>query len=268
MLLAFCLSLFAGLSTILGGAIGTHKSLLRCRSLAMALGFSAGAMIYVSFMDLLPESQSVLADTFGGAAIWVCSLSFLAGLILVGVLDRLVPHTPDICDAEETPEDKRKISANRYKRLVRSGTLVAIALALHNFPEGIATFAGAMHDASLGLSIAIAIALHNIPEGVAVAAPIYAATKNRAKAIGYSALSGLAEPVGALCGFVLLSWLLPDSAIGIIFGAVAGIMVYISINELLPTAKDYETNRHQAVSGFVAGSAVMLVSLNLLTISH
>jgi len=266
MLLAFSLTLFAGLSTVIGGLIGVHKSLLKCRSLALALGFSAGAMIYVSFMDLLPEGQSSLETAFGSSAMWISGAAFIAGLVVVGLLDKLIPHTPDVCEAEDALEGKNKMTARRYKKLLRSGIIVAVALALHNFPEGIATFAGAMHDTSLGLSIAIAIALHNIPEGIAVAAPIYAATKNRAKAVGYAALSGAAEPLGAIAGYILLSWLLPESVIGIIFSSVAGMMVYISINELLPAAKDYETSRHQTVVGFMAGCAIMLISLNLLTI--
>jgi ZIP family zinc transporter len=267
MLFAFSLTLLAGLSTVIGGFIGVHKSLLKCSSLAMALGFSAGAMIYVSFMDLLPEGQSSLAVSFGGnAATWISGGAFIAGLVLVGLLDKLVPHSPDICEAEEALENTSTISARKAKKLLRSGVLVAIALALHNLPEGLATLTGALHDPTLGISLAIAIALHNIPEGVAVAAPIYAATKNRKKAIMYAAASGLAEPFGAILGYFLISYLLPESLMGIIFSSVAGMMIYISVNELLPTAKNYETNRQQSVAGFVAGTIVMLISLNLLAL--
>ncbi|MGD8373646.1 MAG: zinc transporter ZupT [Candidatus Woesebacteria bacterium] len=267
MLLAFLLTLLAGLSTVIGGLIGVHKSLLKCKSLAVALGFSAGAMIYVSFMDLLPEGQLSLESAFGEYTMWIVGVAFISGLLAISLLDKFIPHEPNICEVEQALEGKNKVTAYRYKKLLRSGIVVAIALALHNFPEGIATFAGAMHDASLGVSIAIAIALHNIPEGVAVAAPIYAATKNRAKAVGYAALSGLAEPLGAVAGYALLSWLLPDGAIGLIFCSVAGMMVYVSINELLPAAKDYETSRHQSAVGFIAGCSVMLISLNLLAAS-
>lgn len=266
MALAFLLTILAGFSTTVGGVIGTHSSLLKCRSLALALGFSAGAMVYVSFVDLLPEGQKSLAASFGESAVWISSFAFLLGLVAVALIDKIVPHKLDICEAEDVLDGKHKAGIRKNKRLLRSGMIVAIALALHNFPEGIATLTGALHDTALGISLAIAIALHNIPEGVAVAAPIFAATKNRAKAIAYATASGLAEPIGALCGFVLVAWLLPESLLGIIFSAVAGMMVYISVSELLPTAKDYETGRQQSISGFMAGTAVMLVSLNLLEI--
>ncbi len=265
-MLACVLVLLAGLSTTIGGLIGVHSSLLKCRSLALALGFSAGAMVYVSFMDLLPEGQELLATGFGDGAMWIGGLAFLSGLLIVGLIDKLIPHKAEICEAEQLLEGRHKAGFRQKRRLLRSGIIVAVALALHNFPEGIATLTGAMHSASLGVSLAIAIALHNIPEGVAVAAPIYVATKSKLKAVGYAATSGLAEPIGALFGYVLIMFVLPESLLGVIFSAVAGMMIYISISELLPTAKDYETNRQQSVSGFVAGTAVMLISLNLLAL--
>ena len=136
----------------------------------------------------------------------------------------------------------------------------ALAIAIHNFPEGLATFASALSDPALGLSITIAIALHNIPEGISVAVPLYYATGSRKKAFFYSFLSGLSEPLGALIGYFILRSFFNDLVFGILFGAVAGIMVYISIDELLPTSREYGQN-HQEIYGFIAGMFVMALSL-------
>lgn len=142
------------------------------------------------------------------------------------------------------------------------GLFSALAIAIHNFPEGLATFMGALTDPTLGVSIAVAIAIHNIPEGIAVSVPIYYATKNRKKAFWLSFLSGLAEPVGAILGFFILRNFFNESTFGVIFAGVAGIMVYISLDELLPTAEEYGEH-HVAIGGLIAGMAVMATSLLL-----
>lgn len=266
MLVGFLLSLLAGLSTVIGGLIGIHPSLLKDRALALALGFSAGAMVYVSFMDLLPEGQISLEENFGNGAIWISSLAFLAGLAAVSLLEKLVHHKHLTMEAEEVLEENEKLNSKKSKKLLHSGIIVAITLAIHNFPEGIATLTGTMQSTALGVSLAIAIALHNIPEGIAIAAPIYAATKKRSKALLYTLASGLAEPIGAIFGYLLIMFVLPDNLMGIIFSMVAGMMVSISVNELMPTAKNCESSRKQSIIGFILGTTMMLISLNLLAI--
>ncbi len=152
---------------------------------------------------------------------------------------------------------------------MRMGLFTALAIGIHNFPEGLATFLAVLQDPSLGLAIAIAIALHNIPEGISVSVPIYYATGNRRRAFLYSVASGLSEPVGAIIGYLLLSAFLggvgefPSEAVGIMFAAVAGIMVYISLDELLPTSRAYGKG-HDTLFGLVGGMAVMALSLVLL----
>ena len=144
----------------------------------------------------------------------------------------------------------------------RMGLFSALAIAIHNFPEGLATFVGGLQDPALGMSIAVAIAIHNIPEGIAVSVPLYYATGSRQKAFGLSFLSGLSEPVGALVGYFLLFRYFNDFVFGLLFASVAGIMVFISLDELLPTAEKYGEH-HVAMYGVVSGMAVMAMSLVL-----
>jgi ZIP family zinc transporter len=155
--------------------------------------------------------------------------------------------------------------AEKSKKLKRMGVLTALAIGIHNFPEGIATFTAALTEPKLGISIAVAIAIHNIPEGIAVSVPMYFSTQSRKKAFWYSFTSGLAEPVGAIVGFFLLRAILDDSTFGFVFAAVAGIMVFISIDELLPTAREYDTG-HKSIYGLVAGMFVMALSLLLFVV--
>lgn len=150
------------------------------------------------------------------------------------------------------------------------GLFTALAIGIHNFPEGLATFLAALHDPSLGVAIAVAIALHNIPEGISVSVPIFYATGNRRKAFVYSFLSGMAEPVGAGIAYVALrffvggeSGAVPPQIMGMLFGGIAGIMVYISLDELLPTSRAYGKG-HDSIFGLVAGMAVMALSLLLM----
>lgn len=152
---------------------------------------------------------------------------------------------------------------HKHHALMRMGVFTALAVGIHNFPEGLATFIGALQDPTLGVSIAIAIAIHNIPEGIAVSVPLYYATKDKWKAFKYSFLSGLAEPVGAAIGFLLLMPFMNGLMYGAIFAGVAGIMVYISLDELLPAAEEYGEH-HVAITGVMMGMAVMALSLVLL----
>jgi ZIP family zinc transporter len=257
---ALILTLFAGLSTGIGSIIAFHKKAASKKFLSVALGFSAGVMIYVSFIEIFPKALTSLMDIYGDTRGYLLTtLAFFAGLLLIGLIDKLVP-------AAENPHEIVGLNIFEHgkqdQNLLRMGLFSALAIALHNFPEGLATFIAALEDPRLGIGIAIAIAIHNIPEGIAVSIPIYHATGSKKKAFGYSFLSGLAEPVGALLGYFLLMSILSESLFGVVFAMVAGIMVYISLDELLPTAEKYGEH-HLAIYGMVAGMMVMATSLIL-----
>jgi len=260
-LFAFGLTLFAGLSTGIGSALAFFANRTNTKFLSIALGFSAGVMIYVSFTEMLVLAQDHLVLELGEVkGNWVAAGSFFAGMFIIAVIDKMVPSF-------ENPHEIRKVEemneeASEYQKLYRLGIFAALALAIHNFPEGLATFASALVDPKLGVSIAIAIAIHNIPEGIAVSIPIYYATGSRKKAFYYSFLSGLAEPVGALIGYLLLMPFFNDITFGVLFAAVAGIMVFISLDELLPASREYG-EPHLSIYGLVAGMMIMAVSLLL-----
>ena len=253
---AFCMVCLAGLATGIGGLISFLSKHTSARFLALSLGFSAGVMIYVSFMEIMPSSEaSFLAAGHGDAAVARMTAGFFLGMALIAVIDMLVPkfqnphevHSGGVCD----------------KNLQRLGMFSAVAIAVHNFPEGLATFSIALQEPRLGMVIALAIAIHNIPEGIAVGAPIYCSTGSRKKAFLWSLLSGLSEPLGALIGFFFLRVFFTNGVLGWILSGVAGIMVYISLDELLPTAEAYGEH-HLCMIGLTAGMAVMAGSLLLL----
>ncbi len=261
--IAFGLTLFAGLSTGVGSALAFMAKRTNTKFLSAALGFSAGVMIYVSFVEIFPKAKDSLITELGQVAgYWATVLAFFGGVIFIGVIDKLVPSFENPHEVHRTEEMDEPASAARFRKLYRMGLFTALAIAIHNFPEGLATFVSALKDTKLGIAIAVAIAIHNIPEGVAVSIPIFYATNNRKKAFIYSFLSGLSEPVGALIGYAILASFLNDVAFGIIFASVAGIMVFISLDELLPTAREYG-RYHLAAYGLVAGMAVMALSLLL-----
>ncbi len=265
MLFALILTLLAGLSTLIGGLLAMHRNVIRRDVLAMALGFAAGAMLLVSFVEMIPAAQVSIAAEYKNYAMSITFAAFFVGMLTVGIIDRLLPGSvnPSKREGREN-EPNDGLTRAETTRLMRSGMLVAVAIGMHNLPEGLVTFIGAIQDPQLGIALAVAIAIHNVPEGIAVAAPIYAATKSRKKAFVYTAASGFAEPIGALMGYVALASILPESLIGTLFAAVAGMMVFISLDELLPAARRYATSTHQAVYGTIAGMAVMALSLALL----
>ena len=229
--------------------------------LAASLGFSAGVMIYVSMVEIFVKAKDSLSVVYGSKpGYWMTIIAFFVGIGIIALIDKLVPSF-------ENPHELKNLVNNQSerkgdKKLMRMGLFSALAIGIHNFPEGLATFIGALQDPTLGISIAVAIAIHNIPEGIAVSVPIYYATTSRKKAFSYSFLSGLAEPVGALVGFFVLRSFFNDATFGIIFASVAGIMVYISIDELLPTAEEYGEH-HVAIFGLISGMIIMAVSLVL-----
>ncbi len=257
-IIALLLTVAAGLSTGVGALISFFTKATDTRVLSAALGLSAGVMIYVSMMELLPEAFETLGQSLGqrpGTAIAL--LTFFYGIALIAAIDHFVPE-------DENPHEMHSLSELSSKaphhHLKRTATMLTLAIGIHNFPEGMATFISALDGLDVALPIVVAIAIHNIPEGIAVSVPIYHSTGRRSTAIKYTLLSGLAEPVGALIGMAfLLPFWTPDIN-AYCLAAVAGIMVYISFDELLPGAERYG-HHHIALGGVIAGMAIMAVSL-------
>ncbi len=264
LLLPFSLTVVAGLATGIGSTLAFFSRRTNTALLCAALGFSAGVMIYVSFVEIFAKARRVLNPVLGDTSgYWTTVLAFFAGILVVAMIDRLVPgfENPHEARAVEDPPPRRR--PDQDPALYRMGLLSAVAIAIHNFPEGLATFAAALSDPALGISIATAIAIHNIPEGIAVSIPIFYATGSRKKAFFLSFLSGLAEPAGALLGYTVLYTFFSDVVFGALFASVAGIMVFVALDELLPAAEKYGRH-HLAIYGLLAGMAVMAGSLLLL----
>ena len=260
-LFAFGLTLFAGLATGVGSAIAFFAKTTNTRFLSIALGFSAGVMIYVSMVEIFFKAKLSLVEALGDrAGYWATVASFFAGILLIAIIDRMVPEMENPHELKRIEEAEHPSEAFRKKKLLRMGLMSALAIGIHNFPEGLATFTAALRDPGLGIAIAIAIAIHNIPEGIAVSVPVYYATGDKKKAFRLSFLSGIAEPVGALVGYLILMPFLNDVVFGVLFASVAGIMVFISIDELLPAAREYG-EAHLSIYGVIAGMVVMAVSL-------
>jgi ZIP family zinc transporter len=262
LIFAFSLTLFAGLATGIGSALAFFARRTNTAFLAGALGFSAGVMIYVSLVEIFVKARDSLSAALGHSQGYlVTTIAFFAGILLIAMIDKWVPSIENPHEAHGIEDiDEGVYAAIKNKNLRRMGMFSALAIAIHNFPEGLATFVSALQDPHLGISIAVAIAIHNIPEGIAVSVPIFYATGSRSKAFGLSFLSGLAEPVGALVGYFLLLPFMNDAVFGILFAMVAGIMVFISLDELLPTAEKYGEH-HIAIYGVISGMAVMAASL-------
>ncbi len=252
--MALALTAIAGLSTGIGSAIAYFIRKPKITYLSFSLGVSAGVMIYISFVELLPEAFEKVGEKWGLAA-------FFLGIVIIGLIDMLIPEPEN--PHEFAGIDEPAVVHKEKSHLMRTGLLMALGIGVHNFPEGLATFASALGNLKLGLFIAVAIAIHNIPEGIAVSVPIFYATGNKNKAFFYSFLSGLSEPVGAIVGYlILLPFLTPDFLAGLM-AFVAGIMVYISLDELLPMAHRYG-HGHLVITGIVTGMFIMAVSLLLL----
>lgn len=271
---ALILTLIAGAATGLGGALVLFRKRISSNFLAGALGLSAGVMIFISLAELYPQAQNAISASCGGikGSVFVV-LAFFFGMGLITLIDFLIPEYENPHEASGLSLDSKNAATDLIEHsgsgaLKKLGIMSALAIAIHNFPEGMATFIGALNDPQTGAGIAFAIAIHNIPEGIAVAIPIYFATKSKGKALLYALLSGLTEPVGAfICyGITALSGVSLDgggAAFPLILAAVAGIMIYISLDELLPTAEKYGRH-HVAIAGVVAGMAIMAVSMILM----
>jgi ZIP family zinc transporter len=282
--IALGLTVFAGMATGVGSVIAFAAKRTNTRFLGLATGFSAGVMLYVSFVEIFLKGAERLAAAYGDPrGHWINAAAFFGGILLIGAIDMLVParENPHETHSEEEsaplhggPQARPApaggaVHAHQGK-LLRMGLFTAAAIAIHNLPEGLATFLAALEDPALGAAIAVAIALHNIPEGISVSVPIFYATGDRKKAFVYSFLSGLAEPVGAGIAYVFLrlfmggsTGAIPSPVMGILFSGVAGIMVYISLDELLPTSRAYGQG-HDSIFGLIGGMLVMALSLLLL----
>jgi len=262
-LFAFLLTLFAGLSTGIGSALAFFAKRTNTKFLSISLGFSAGVMIYVSMIEIFGKGQESLVGVYGEKlGNWYTIFGFFGGILLIAIIDKLIPEFQNPHEVHKVENIEDQVETAKKKKLLKMGVVSAIAIAIHNFPEGLATFTAALTDPTIAVAIAVAIAIHNIPEGIAVSIPLYYATGSKKKAFWYSFLSGLAEPVGALVGFAILMPFLNDTVFGLLFAGVAGIMVFISLDELLPTAREYG-EPHLSVYGLIAGMAVMAVSLIL-----
>lgn len=267
-LFAFTLTLLAGLSTGIGSAIALFAKRTSRKFLSLSLGFSAGVMIYISFVDLFPHSSTILSVEYGERMGQIyTTLAFFGGMFFIALIDKLVPSAEnphEIRNIESMQVDIHPHNATGYasKKMMRTGLLTALIIGIHNFPEGIATFMSALEEPQLGIAIAIAIAIHNIPEGIAVSVPVYYATGSRKTAFRYSFLSGLAEPIGAMVGYLVLAPYLNPVMLAVIFAVVAGIMVFISFDELLPAAREWGEH-HISIYGLILGMMVMAAGIVL-----
>lgn len=293
---AFGLTLFAGMATGIGSIIAFTAKRTNYRFLSISTGFSAGVMLYVSFVEIFFKGFDALSEAYGEYwGPWVNTAAFFGGIFLIAVIDNLIPsienphepfsenETAPLHDPDAEFPDLTKVTRGgvdvveknhthhiKHDHLLRLGIFTALAITIHNFPEGLATFLSALRDPKLAIPIAVALALHNIPEGISVSVPIFYATGNRKKALAYSFLSGLAEPVGAVFAYLTLriffigeSGVIPSQIMGILFAGVAGIMVYISLDQLLPTSRAYGKG-HDSLLGLMGGMIVMALSLLLI----
>lgn len=271
-LFAFLLTAIAGLATGIGSLIALLAKKTNTKFLSVSMGFSAGVMIYVSFVEIFPQALQMLTQDHGvkNGTIYTV-VGFFIGIAIIALIDQLIPSEENpheikdpatFMEHQEHQAHHSDHDAEHRKKasLMRTGVFTALAIAIHNFPEGLATFITALTNPKLAVPIVVAIAIHNIPEGISVSVPIYYATGSRRKAFRYSFLSGLAEPLGALVGYLILMPFLNNTLQGMVNAAVAGIMIFISIDELLPSAEAYGEH-HLSILGFVAGMLLMAVSL-------
>lgn len=261
MQIALLMTLFAGIATTIGGMLTFFVRRSNLKVLSIGLGFSAGAMIFVSFTEILQSATELLQGHFSVTmAKWLVYLGFLCGIGVAVLIDYFIPDhiEEDIFSGSDSAP-----LCNHHHRIRRAGLLTAIAICIHNFPEGISTFLVANQNLAIGATVAFAIALHNIPEGIAVALPIYHATGKKRLAVLYSFLSGISEPIGAIIGMFVLNLFMPQYTVGILLAAVAGIMVYISFDTLLPLSREYGDG-HYSIIGIMSGFFVIWLSLLIL----
>ena len=255
---AMLMTLVAGLTTAVGGAIAFMVKKDNLKVLSVGLGFSAGVMIFLSLTDIIPEASELLAVNFPNVHEWMVFAGFILGIIVAILIDYFLP---DHVDPDELANPDAP--CNHHHKIKRAGLLTAIAICVHNFPEGMATFLTTTQNLTLGISVGLAIAIHNIPEGIAVALPIYHVTGKKRYAMLYASLSGISEPIGALIGMLLFTLFLPQVLVGILLAAVAGIMIYLSFDTLLPLSREYG-NWHLSMIGIMTGILFIWAGLILL----
>ncbi len=267
-LIALMLTLIAGLATGIGSAIAFLAKRTNTKLLSLALGFSAGVMIYISFVEIFPDAKHSFIEQFGRFNGTLYTLvAFFGGMLIIALIDKFIPSAENPHEMRSVESMENETQASSFRKLYKMGIMTSLAVGIHNFPEGIATFMSALKDPTLGIAITVAIAIHNIPEGIAVSVPIFYATGNKKKAFLLSFLSGLAEFVGALLAYLLLLPFISAESFELIFAAslasVSGIMVFISLDELLPSAEEYGEH-HLAIYGLTGGMGVMALSLLLI----
>lgn len=259
--MAFSLTLLAGLATAIGGAVAFVTKKDNLKALSVGLGFSAGVMIFISLVDIIPGAENLLKAHFPSACRWLVFGGFILGIAISMLIDYFIP---DHVDTDEllNPDDP-EAAKHSHSKLKRAGIVTTIAICIHNFPEGMATFLTTTQNLTLGFSVAFAIAIHNIPEGISVALPIYHVTGKKRYAMLYAALSGITEPVGALVGMFIFGLFVPNFFVGFLMATVAGIMTYISFDTLLPLAKEYGS-WHLSIIGIISGIIFIWFGLILL----
>lgn len=256
--IALLMTLFAGLATVVGGCFTFFIKRTNIRALSIGLGFSAGVMIFLSFTEILKNANEMLSRYFPHHSELFVFAGFALGIIVAILIDYFIPD-----HIEEDLFSPQEQCSHLHHRIKRAGLLTAVAICIHNFPEGMATFFVSTQNLTLGFTVAVAIAIHNIPEGIAVALPIYHATGKKRLAIWYTFLSGISEPIGAILGLIALNYFLPAAAVGLLFASVAGIMVYISFDTILPLSREYGDG-HYSVFGIMSGIFFIWTSLLLM----
>lgn len=257
-LVAFGITLAAGLATVLGSVMVFFQKTPNPRILSFGLAFAGGAMVYVSLTEIFTKSAQAFAETAGEKTGFAyATFAFLAGLMLTVLIDRLVPNPHETLDVNDPDFHKKD-----QDYIARIGLMAALAITAHNFPEGLATFFATLESPTVGLPLALAIAIHNIPEGISIAVPVYFATRKKGLTVLLCLASGLAEPLGALLGYWVLQPFLSPTVFGAVFGVIAGVMVFLSLDELLPAAKRYSQG-HETVYGLSTGMIMMSLSLVL-----
>lgn len=262
--MAFLLTFMAGMATSIGGLIAFFAKRTKTTFLSFSLGFSAGVMIYISFTEILSSAHGILSESYEArTSSWLTLAFFIAGFLLTALIDKLIPSVDNPHEVRTVEQMSDGVGTGNRK-LLRIGLFTAIAIGIHNLPEGIATFMAGMSDMTVGVSIAVAIAIHNIPEGIAVSVPVYFATGSKRKALLWTILSGFSEPVGAIVGYAIISLFHSQAILGYVFAIVAGIMIYISFDELLPAAHRYGKH-HTAIYGLLSG--IVLIGISLIILS-
>jgi len=252
-LVALAVCAAAAMSTVLGSLFVVFAKEPSPRLLAFGLAFAGGAMVYVSLVEIFWKADQAFAELHDARTAYTyATLAFFAGVLMLALIDRLIPNPHGVMTSANGDQAQIK----------RVGLLAAFAITAHNLPEGLATFLATLDNPAVGVSLAAAIAIHNIPEGVSIAIPVFYATGSRTKAVLATVLSALAEPAGALIGYALLAPFLSPTVFAVVFGMIAGAMVFLALDELLPTAKRYAVG-HETVYGMVTGMAALAVSLIL-----